>query len=29
VGVEEMDSFMAGKIKLYTEGAALVGLGRR
>lgn len=29
VGVEEMDGFMAGKVKLYTEGAALLGLGKK
>ena len=29
VGVEEMDAFMAGKTKLYTEGAARMGLGRK
>ncbi len=29
VGVEEMETFMSSKVKLYTEGAALMGLGRR
>ena len=29
VGLEEMDSFMAGKTKLYTEGAARMGLGKK
>lgn len=29
IGVEEMDAFMAEKIKLYTEGAALLGLGKK
>ena len=29
VGVEEMDSFMASKTKLYTEGAARMGLGKK
>jgi tripartite-type tricarboxylate transporter receptor subunit TctC len=29
VGVEEMDSFMAGKTRLYTEGAARMGLGKK
>jgi tripartite-type tricarboxylate transporter receptor subunit TctC len=29
VGVEEMDGFMQGKVKLYTEGAARLGLGKR
>lgn len=29
VGVEEMDTFMAGKVKLYTEGAARMGLGKK
>lgn len=29
VGVEEMDAFMQGKVKLYTEGAALLGLGAK
>lgn len=29
VGVEEMDGFMASKVKLYTEGAALLGLGKK
>ena len=29
VGVEDMDSFMASKTKLYTEGAARMGLGRK
>ncbi|TFY99928.1 tripartite tricarboxylate transporter substrate binding protein [Ramlibacter rhizophilus] len=29
VGVEEMDSFMADKVKLYTEGASLIGLGKK
>ncbi|HZN47629.1 MAG TPA: tripartite tricarboxylate transporter substrate binding protein [Ramlibacter sp.] len=29
VGVEEMDSFMAGKVKLYTEGAGLLNLGKK
>jgi tripartite-type tricarboxylate transporter receptor subunit TctC len=29
VGVEEMDSFMATKTKLYTEGAARMGLGKK
>jgi tripartite-type tricarboxylate transporter receptor subunit TctC len=29
VGVEEMDAFMKEKSKLYTEGAARMGLGKR
>ena len=29
VGVEEMDAFMADKTKLYTEGAARMGLGKK
>jgi tripartite-type tricarboxylate transporter receptor subunit TctC len=29
VGVEDMDSFMAGKTKLYTEGATRMGLGKK
>jgi tripartite-type tricarboxylate transporter receptor subunit TctC len=29
VGLEEMDGFMAGKTKLYTEGAARMGLGKK
>ena len=29
VGQEEMDSFMAQKVKLYTEGAARLGLGKK
>lgn len=29
VGVEEMDKFMAEKSRLYTEGAARMGLGRK
>ena len=29
VGMEEMDAFMAGKTKLYTEGAARMGLGKK
>jgi tripartite-type tricarboxylate transporter receptor subunit TctC len=29
VGVEEMDGFMAMKTKLYTEGAARMGLGKK
>jgi hypothetical protein len=29
VGVEEMDGFMAGKTKLYTEGATRMGLGKK
>jgi len=29
VGVEQMDAFMAEKSKLYTEGAARLGLGRK
>lgn len=29
VGVEEMDAFMAGKVKLYSEGAARIGLGKK
>ena len=29
VGVEEMDAFMKDKIKLYTEGAARLGLGKK
>jgi tripartite-type tricarboxylate transporter receptor subunit TctC len=29
VGVEEMDAFMASKVKLYTEGAARMGLGKK
>ena len=29
VGVEEMDAFMADKVKLYTEGAGRLGLGKK
>ncbi len=29
VGVNEMDAFMAEKVKLYTEGAARLGLGKK
>lgn len=29
VGAEEMDGFMASKVKLYTEGAARMGLGKK
>ena len=29
VGSEEMDAFMADKVKLYTEGAARMGLGKK
>jgi tripartite-type tricarboxylate transporter receptor subunit TctC len=29
VGVEEMDAFMAGKVKLYTDGAARLNLGKK
>ncbi len=29
VGVNEMDAFMADKVKLYTEGAARLGLGKK
>ena len=29
VGVEEMDGFMKEKVKLYTEGAARLGLGKK
>lgn len=29
VGVEEMDAFMASKSRLYTEGAARMGLGKK
>ncbi len=29
VGVEEMDGFMASKVKLYTEGASLLNLGKK
>ena len=29
VGVEEMDRFMQEKTKLYTEGAARMGLGKK
>ncbi len=29
VGVEEMPAFMAEKVKLYTEGAARLGLGKK
>jgi tripartite-type tricarboxylate transporter receptor subunit TctC len=29
VGVGEMDAFMKDKIKLYTEGAARLGLGKK
>ncbi|WP_287066557.1 tripartite tricarboxylate transporter substrate binding protein [Ramlibacter sp.] len=29
VGSEEMDAFMAAKVKLYTEGAARMGLGKK
>jgi tripartite-type tricarboxylate transporter receptor subunit TctC len=28
-GMEEMDAFMAGKTRLYTEGAARMGLGKK
>ncbi|WBY03270.1 tripartite tricarboxylate transporter substrate binding protein [Ramlibacter tataouinensis] len=29
VGVEEMDAFMQSKVKLYTEGAGRLGLGKK
>jgi tripartite-type tricarboxylate transporter receptor subunit TctC len=29
VGIEQMDAFMKEKTKLYTEGAALLGLGKK
>ena len=29
VGVEEMDAFMAEKVKIYTEGASLLNLGKK
>jgi hypothetical protein len=29
VGVEEMSAFMAEKTKLYTEGAARLGFGKK
>jgi tripartite-type tricarboxylate transporter receptor subunit TctC len=29
VGVEEMDGFMKDKVKLYTEGAKMPGLGKK
>ena len=29
VGVDQMDAFMAEKTKLYTEGAARMGLGKK
>ena len=29
VGVEQMDAFMKDKTKLYTEGAKLLGLGKK
>ncbi|RYY57233.1 MAG: tripartite tricarboxylate transporter substrate binding protein, partial [Comamonadaceae bacterium] len=29
VGVEEMDGFMKEKVKLYTDGAALLNLGKK
>jgi tripartite-type tricarboxylate transporter receptor subunit TctC len=29
VGVEEMDAFMADKVKVYAEGAARMGLGKK
>jgi hypothetical protein len=29
VGVEEMVAFMAEKVKLYTEGAGLLNLGKK
>jgi tripartite-type tricarboxylate transporter receptor subunit TctC len=29
VGVEEMDAFMKDRIKVYTEGAARMGLGKK
>lgn len=29
VGLEEMDGFMQGKVKLYTEGAGRLGLGKK
>jgi hypothetical protein len=29
VGYEEMDTFMAAKTRLYTEGAARMGLGKK
>lgn len=29
VGVEEMDAFMREKTRLYTEGAARLGLGKK
>ena len=29
VGVEQMDAFMRDKAKLYTEGAKMLGLGKK
>ena len=29
VGLDQMDAFMAEKSKLYTEGAARMGLGKK
>ena len=29
VGVDQMDSFMRDKVRLYTDGAALLGLGKK
>jgi tripartite-type tricarboxylate transporter receptor subunit TctC len=29
VGTEEMDAFMKDKVKLYTEGAQRLGLGKK
>ena len=29
VGVEQMDAFMKDKVRLYTEGAAMLGLGKK
>ena len=29
VGAEQMDAFMKEKTKLYTDGAALLGLGKK
>ena len=29
IGVEKMDAFMNDKVRLYTEGAQLLGLGKK
>ena len=29
VGVEQMDAFMKDKIRLYTDGAQMLGLGKK